>query len=37
MRWTQLDAKAGTLDQPMSQNGYLYVNDNPCNSVDQTG
>jgi RHS repeat-associated protein len=37
MRWTQLDPKLGTLDDPMSQNGYLYVNGDPTNAVDSSG
>jgi hypothetical protein len=36
-RWTQLDPRAGTLSQPMSQNGYLYVNDDCTNHVDPSG
>lgn len=36
-RWTQLDPKSGSLGDPMSQDGYLYVNDDPLNAVDASG
>jgi RHS repeat-associated protein len=36
-RWTQLDPQEGSLSDPISLNGYLYVNDDPINAVDQAG
>ena len=36
-RWTQQDTVGGGIANPASLNRYVYVGDNPCNSIDPTG
>lgn len=36
-RWTQVDPAAGNPAQPLSMNPYVYVSQNPVNTVDLTG
>lgn len=36
-RWTQIDPQAGSPQQPLTLNPYLYVNSDPLNAVDPSG
>lgn len=35
--WIQWDPKTGSLQNPMSENPYLYIGDDPVNGVDPSG